>query len=245
MISAVILTHNNEATIQRTLESLLWCDERIAIDDFSTDKTVSIASAYKTKIIQHHLSDDFATQRNFGLDQTKGEWVLYVDSDEVVSEKLKKEILQAIKNDQIIGYFVQRKDIVFGNELKHGETAGVRLLRLAKKTAGSWERPVHEIWSVLGPTSQLANPLFHLPHPDVAQFLDDINRYSTLNAKYLYSQQIREPVWYIVAYPAAKFFVNYVWRMGFLDGTAGIIIAIMMSFHSFLTRAKLYMLWKR
>ena len=245
MISVVVLTHNSETTIQKTLQSLLWCDERIIIDDSSTDKTVSSAGAYKTKIIRHHLNDDFAAQRNFGLAQAKGEWVLYVDSDEVVSEELKKEIREAIKNDQIAGYFVERRDIVFGRELKHGETAGVRLLRLAKKSAGSWKRPVHEIWMVQGLTSQLAYPLYHFPHPNVAQFLDDINFYSSLNAKYLYAQQIREPVWYMVAYPAAKFFVNYIWRMGFLDGTAGVIIAVMMSFHSFLTRAKLYMLWKQ
>ena len=134
---------------------------------------------------------------------------------------------------------------MWGRELKHGETANVKLLRLAKKDAGSWTRPVHEVWMVEGEIGQLTSPLLHYPHPNVAQFLEEINTYSSLNAQYLYSQKVRANWLDILAYPAAKFFRNYFYHMGFLDGTAGVIAAIMMSFHSFLTRAKLYQAWNR
>src|SRR4030042_6223066 len=97
MISVVVLTHNNAGSIEQTLQSLAWSDEIIIIDDYSTDKTISIASTYKAKIIQHRLNHDFAAQRNFGLSKVKGEWVLFVDSDEVVSEELKNEIQRAIE----------------------------------------------------------------------------------------------------------------------------------------------------
>jgi glycosyltransferase involved in cell wall biosynthesis len=257
MITAVVLTHNNQSTIGRTLGSLLWCDERVVIDDFSTDRTLAIAKNFKTKIYKRHLCGDFAAQRNYGLSKVKGpvrnashsdvggEWVLFVDSDEVVSTKLRKEILAATASPDIHGFFLKRQDYLFGKALKHGEVGRMKLLRLGRKGSGTWMRPVHETWNMKGITGQLSNPLYHFPHPNVAQFLDGINTYSTLNAQYLHASGVDTNVLSIIAYPTAKFFLNYIWRLGFLDGTAGIIVAIMMSFHSFLTRAKLYMLWKR
>jgi len=262
MISAIVLTHNDEATIAKTLGSLPWCDEILIIDDGSTDNTLSKAEKFTTNIFNHPLSDDFSQQRNFGLSKAKHEWVLFVDSDEVVTDVLAKEIQEIVtpatlRNDRTVGYFIKRRDIMWGREFKHGEQGRMKLLRLAKKDAGKWIRPVHEAWSpyvkpaclqgraagdknIIG---ELAEPLLHSPHPNVAQYLEEINRYSTLNARYLFEQKIRVQWWQIVGYPLAKFFVNYIIRLGFLDGTAGAVVAIMMSFHSFLTRAKLWVYW--
>lgn len=131
---------------------------------------------------------------------------------------------------------------MWGRCLKHGETNRVRLLRLARKEAGVWRRPIHEVWQVSGKTGELKNPLLHYPHPNVAQFLEEINWYSSLNANYLFEHGVRINGGQIIAYPLAKFFLNYFWRLGCLDGTAGIVMALMMSFHSFLTRAKLWTL---
>jgi glycosyltransferase involved in cell wall biosynthesis len=244
MISAVVLSHNDAATIERALTSLKWADEILLIDDNSDDDTVAVAQKLGVRVYTHTLAGDFASQRNFGLSKTKGDWVLYVDSDEVVSKELADEIQAKLLNDTsgVEGYVVRRTDTLWGRELRHGETANVRLLRLAKKNAGKWTRPVHEVWEVKGSVRELTHPLLHYPHPDVAQFLADIDRYSTINANYFYSQRIRASAWQIVAYPAAKFLINYIWRLGFLDGVPGAIVAVMMSMHSFLTRAKLYML---
>lgn len=244
MISAIILSHNSEAEIGRTLESLSWCDERIVIDDFSTDKTVDIAKKKKALVFTRVLHDDFAAQRNFGLEKAKGEWVLFVDSDEVVSKNLAEEIKKSLTID-CSGFYIKRQDYLFGKKIEHGETSKVRLLRLAKKDSGKWERPVHEVWMVKGLIGELVHPLEHFPHPNVAQFVAEINRYSTVNARHLHAQNIKVPLWHIVAYPVAKFFVDYFWYRGFLDGTPGAIIALMMSMHSFLTRAKLWLLWHK
>ena len=254
MISAIVLSHNDEGSIARTLDSLIWCDEIIVIDDFSTDKTVDIAKKYTTNIHQHHLNDDFAAQRNYGLKIVEegparrslgegGEWILFVDSDEVVSAGLAKEIQESMEID-CMGFYMKRQDWLFGKRLRHGETGRVRLLRLAKKDAGKWERTVHEVWNVNGITGELSHTLDHFPHPDVAQFINEINHYSTLNARYLYSKNVHVRWWHIIVYPKAKFFLDYIWYLGFLDGTAGAIMALMMSLHSFLTRAKLYLLWR-
>jgi glycosyltransferase involved in cell wall biosynthesis len=244
MISAVILTHNDEKTISRTLKSLQWCDERIVIDDCSHDKTLEIVKQYGVLVYTKALSGDFATQRNFGLSKATGDWIFFVDSDEVVSEELQKEISLAVRKDNVSGYMIRRLDTIFGRSLNHGEAGNIRLLRLAKKGTGEWKRSVHETWDIHGETQTLHEPLHHFPHPDVAQFLDEINMYSTLHAKVLYDEGIRTNGWQVWAYPLVKFKLNYILRLGFLDGMAGMIVAVMMSFHSFLARSKLYLLSK-
>lgn len=274
MVTAVVLTHNNEKTIEKTLDSLSWCDKCICIDDNSSDRTVEIVKKKKADVYIRALSGDFASQRNFGLEKVKGpeEWVLFVDSDEIVTDALKKEILSKISTphrhsrarppvrqesgnpssrnwipaqgqNDTNGYFIKRTDVFLGRGLRYGETAHVKLLRLAKKGAGVWIRPVHEYWDIEGHTETLDNPLIHESHTNVAQFIDEINIYSTINARYLYKQGVRSTVFAILAYPTVKFIQNYFFRLGFLDGTRGCIMALMMSFHSFLTRGKLYLLW--
>jgi len=245
MITSVVLTHNSEATLEATLKCVSFTDEIVVIDDASTDHTVEIAKKYHAVVIPHGLKADFAAQRNFGLTKARGDWVLFVDADEVVTDALTKDILSAVRDTVNDGYYLKRQDTVWGRKLRHGETSQVRLIRLGRKGAGTWVRPVHEIWQIHGFVSELKHPLLHFPHPNITQFLRDINDYSSANAAYMFGQGTRVSWWHIVAYPSAKFFVNYMWRRGFLDGTPGTILALMMSFHSFLTRAKLWQLWQR
>jgi len=245
MVSGVVLTHNSGPTLSRTLESLAFCDELVVIDDYSTDETEDIAKAHNARVVRYALKGDFARQRNRGLSEAKGDWILFVDADEVIDIPLASEIQKAVTSHKVDGYFFRRKDTMWGRTLRFGETENVRLMRLARKGAGSWVRPVHEVWDVHGYTETLTHPILHYPHPDVRQFLSDINDYSTTNASYLYDQGVRVSWLTILAYPSAKFFVNYIWRQGWRDGTPGAVIALMMSFHSFLTRAKLWHLWQK
>lgn len=244
MISAIVLTENSAAIVERVIKSVAWCDEVIVIDDESIDHTVEIAKKYNAQVHVRPLYDDFAAQRNFGLSKAKGDWVLFVDSDEVVTPELKNEILEKIKADYD-GYFLKRRDFLFGRWLQHGETANVKLLRLAKMNAGKWVGKVHEVWRIQGKTGILDNPLLHYPHQTIREFLDEINTYSTIRASELRAKNMRVSGWRIVIYPVAKFIQNYFLRLGFLDKTAGAIVGLMMSFHSFLVRAKLHLLWKK
>ena len=131
---------------------------------------------------------------------------------------------------------------MFGKWLKHGETGSVKLLRLARKDEGRWVRPVHEVWQVKGQTLELKNPLLHYPHQTVKELLEEINFYTSLNAQVFYDQGVRARPWQIIVYPLGKFIKNYFWKWGFLDGMAGFLSAVFMSFHSFLTRSKLWVL---
>ena len=135
MISVVILTKNEENNIAACLESLSWCEEKIVVDDKSTDKTVEIAKKMGAKVYERAMEQDFSAQRNFGLEKAEGEWVLFIDADERVSSALWYEIMERT-NDPInpyVGFFVKRLDVMWGKELRHGETGNIKFLRLAKK----------------------------------------------------------------------------------------------------------------
>ncbi len=242
MISAVVLTKNNQNSIARCIKSINWADEILVIDDFSTDSTIDIAQKYGAKILQHHLDNNFAQSRNSALDKAKGDWVMFIDSDEEIGKDLQVEIQKAVLDGTFDGYFLKRKDFFFGKWLNYGETGNVRLLRLGRKNKGKWLRKVHEKWEIKGPTSQLKNPLSHYPHPTIAHFLKNINDYSTLHAQVAFEEGKKTNYLDILLMPTGKFLKNYIILLGFLDGVPGLIMALMMSFHSFLSQAKL---WQR
>jgi len=186
---------------------------------------------------------DFAQARNEALTQVKTPWVLFLDTDETISPALKQEITLAIQTDQFAAYYIPRRDTFLDRELKHGETGHTKLIRLARTNFGTWVRPVHEVWQGQGRVGELKHPLLHTPHKTIASFLAKINRYSTLEANYRYQKGFKSNLFKIALYPLAKFKLNYLFRLGFLDGVPGAIMAIMMSFHSYLTWTKLYLLW--
>ena len=188
---------------------------------------------------------DFAAARNEELSKAKTGWVLFVDSDEKITPELKDEVLKAIESKDFDAYYIPRLDTFMGRELRHGETGSAKFIRLARKDYGKWERPVHEMWEGKGKVSTLTSPLLHESHKTISSFLDKINLYSTIDAEYRYKQGIKSSLWKIWLYPFAKFKYNYFFRLGFLDGTPGAIMAIMMSFHSYLTWTKLYLLWQK
>lgn len=249
-ISAVLLTKNEEKNIEECLKTLSWCDEMVIIDDNSEDRTVELAKKIGATFYIHSLNNDFSTQRNFGLSKAKNEWVLFVDADERITKDLQDEILLSISSQNLLkqkmrGFYIKRKDFMWGRELKHGETGNIKLLRLAKKNAGKWEEKVHEKWNIRGKIGELKNPILHYPHQLISEFLKEINFYTDLRAKELYERGEKANILSIILYPKVKFIVNYIFKRGFLDGIFGFIYAIMMSFHSFLVRSKLWLLWRK
>lgn len=247
MISAVVLTKNEEKNIKPCLASLSWCDEIIVIDDNSTDRTIEIVKKTKAKIFVRSLDNNFSQQRNYGLQKASGDWVLFVDADEKVPSALWYEIMQHTNNtfDSFSGYYLKRTDFIWGKKLEHGETGNVKFLRLAKKDAGLWVGAVHEVWKVSGNTSVLNNFLLHYPHAGVENFLTEINYYTDIRAKELFEGNTKVSALTIFLYPAGKFIMNYFIKLGILDLVPGLVFALMMSLHSFLTRGKLWMLYQK
>ncbi|MCL5798223.1 MAG: glycosyltransferase family 2 protein [Patescibacteria group bacterium] len=247
LISAVILTKNDERTIKRCLESLSWCHEIIVVDDYSSDNTLSLVRDFNKdiRIYKRHIGGDFSSQRNYALEKINTKWVLFVDSDEEIPDELAKEITQNLKNtinSGIQGYYIMRKDTFAGKLLEHGETGNISFIRLAKKDAGKWYGKVHEVWNIPGKKITLKHNIYHFPHPSVSLFLDEINRYTDIEAYARFKEGRRDGFKEILFFPLGKFLCNYLIKLGFLDGVPGLLVAVMMSFHSFLVRAKLFRL---
>lgn len=247
MVSSVVLTKNEEKNIKECLAGLKWCDEVIVIDDYSEDKTVKIARSLGARIYERKLDDDFAAQRNFGLEKAKGDWVLFIDADERVATSLREEVIKLLsyKVTRYSGFYLKRRDFMWGRELKHGETGNVRLLRLAKKDSGRWGRAIHETWEVKGRVGELKNSLLHYPHQTLKEFIADIDWMSTLHAQENKKEGKRSNLFKIIFFPKLKFFDSWIFKRGFLDGTPGFLVAVMMSLHSFLAWSKLWLAQRR
>lgn len=250
MISAVVLTKNEEKNIIDCINSLQWCDEIVVIDDFSEDRTVELLEEQKNKKIRifgRHLSLDFAAQRNFGLEKASGDWVLFVDADERISVSLQYEIVGLIHEtiENYSGYSIRRTDTIWGRTLRFGEVGGIKLLRLGRKNSGKWTGHVHETWKINGKVGELKNAILHYPHQSISEFLHEINFYTDIRAKELFDKKTKAYWLSVILYPKVKFLQNYLFKLGFLDGIPGLIIALLMSLHSFLVRGKLWLLWQK
>jgi glycosyltransferase involved in cell wall biosynthesis len=242
-LSAVVLTKNEESNLERCLRSLSFCDEIITIDDNSEDRTQEIAQKYKTTIVTRPLNNNFSEQRNFGMEHTSGDWILFVDADEEVSTELAEEIKKILTDTTYSVFSIRRRDFWWGRELCYGETMKVRnngLIRLVKRGSGLWKGEVHEEFKSNQPSQRLHAFLNHFPHPSIKEFLKDINFYSSLRAQELFKKNKTTSSFEIIMYPLGKFLLTYFLKRGFLDGPAGFAYAFFMSFHSFLVRAKLY-----
>lgn len=243
-LSIVILTKNEEKKIEEAIKSAQFADEILLIDDYSTDKTLEIAQKYKVNFVQRRLNNNFSQQRNFALNQAKGDWIFFLDADEVITSELKVEIKTILsKNSSFCAYYIKRRNIFWGRILKHGELTLYYKrgkIRLVKRNSGIWKYSVHEIFSVKGPTKRLDNYINHYSHEGIKDFLKKINLYSSIRARELQRQGKKSNIFQILFYPIVKFKMNYIIKLGFLDGVPGFIYSFMMSFHSFLVRAKLY-----
>lgn len=238
MISAVVLTKNEENNIKKCLKSLQWCDEMVVIDDFSTDNTIKTAKSMGAVVFKRELGGDFSAQRNFGLERTKGDWVIFVDADEIVTPSLASEIKMAIKGTEHSGFLINRVDTFFGVKMKGGEWGSKLLVRLVKKGKGKWERSVHETLNVSGKIGVLSSPLLHSPSETISSRVDKINLYSTIHAVSNLNEGKNENLLKIVFWPIFKFFDNFVLKRGYKDATYGFAIGVLMSFHSFLAWSK-------
>lgn len=243
-LSAVVLTKNSEKEVTRLCKQLSFADEIIFVDDLSCDKTYSLAKKHGVRFFKRSLDRDFAAQRNFALSKSNCEWVIFIDADEDVSIQLAHEIKSKISNAGVNGYFLRRVDKMWGKILMHGDNT-VSLLRLGRKKEGRWAGKVHEVWEITGKTEELKNPLFHLPHQSITEFLAEVSFYAGIRAEELYTKNKKVSGFSIIAYPFGKFLDVFFLKKGFLDGIAGLVAALMISFYSFQVRARLWEIYAR
>ncbi len=219
---------------RRFLESINFADEVIVVVD--TDKKVETPKDKKIKVFARSLNGDFAGQRNFVLENSKSEWIFFVDDDEYIGTELANEILEKVKDGEMSGYSVNRQDVVYHQILRHGETGDIKILRLGRKTVGEFVRPVHEFWKIKGRVGELSNPLYHVKDHFVSEFIGRMDRYGQIDSQTLSEEG--KPFSYVrlLLNPVGKFSLNYFLKKGFLDGYAGLFLAYLMSVQSLCVR---------
>ncbi|MBI5407894.1 MAG: glycosyltransferase family 2 protein [Nitrospirae bacterium] len=237
-VSVVIITKDEDQNIEDALKSVSDAQEIIVVDAFSADKTVEICRKYTDKVYQLEWQG-FARQKQTAVDYAKGQWVLVLDADERVTPELKSEIVQAISNTDSSGFYIPRENYFIGKWIKHGGWWPDHTLRLFRKDKGRFEiREVHEKVVVDGKTSHLKNPLKHFTYRSMSDFIARAENYSTLAARELKKKGRCAGVFSLTVKPLATFLKMYFLRLGFLDGTRGLILAVLYGYYTFLKYAK-------
>ena len=197
MISAIVLAKDEGQQIDACLSSLSFCEELIVVDNGSRDNTVERARDRGARILDFSVQQGFSTMRNRAMKQARGDWVLFIDADERVSEALQQSIIRAVENDSTDSYALKRRDHWWGKTLTHGEVATAAqtgLVRLMKRNSGQWEGSVHERFVPTGAVGILEGYIEHYPHQTVLEFIVEINQYSSLRAQELHNQDRKSVV---------------------------------------------------
>ncbi len=232
-ISAAIISHNTEIP-RLVLQSIDFCDQiLVVVDSVKPRKDIKRG---KLHYYFRPLNNDFASQRNFALLKSTGDWILFLDTDEYLSRELAAEIKNLDKNNGFSGFYLPRIDVCFHQPLRRGETGHTKLLRLARKKAGSFSRSVHETWSIKGRVGKLSSPLYHIKDDFVGGFIDRMSRYAQIDASVLSHENKPFTFIRLFFYPLGKFLQNYFIRLGVLDGLIGLFQAYLMSVQSLTVR---------
>jgi len=228
-VSVIMLVGGNydEKLLKKCLASVSWADEIIRVE---TDK----------------LAGSFADWRNEGAKKARGEWLLYVDSDEQVSRDLKLEILNLFRISNlefgISAYAIPRQNILLGKCMRFGGWWPDYVIRLIQKDAlFEWEGDLHEQPKVRGEIGKLKNPLIHVSHRSLTEMVAKTNEWSEIEARLLFKAGHPKMTWWRFFSAAFReFWYRGVVKFGFLDGTVGIIEIVYQVFSRLVTYSKLW-----
>lgn len=238
-LSVVVSAFNEEKKVSDCLESIKdLADEIIFVDNTSTDKTVEIAKRYTSKIFLKPNSLMLNTNKNFGFSKAKGEWILSLDADERVTPELSGEIKSEIQNtkSEINGYWIPRKNILFGKWIQHAGWYPDRQLRLFRKMKGRFEeKHVHEMIKVEGKTSNLSHELLHHNYETIQQFLHKhVVIYAPNEANELLRKGYEFQWQDSMRFPFKEFISRFFAREGYKEGLHGLVLSLGMAFYHFI-----------
>lgn len=219
-LSVIIITHRQDQRFHQCLATVQFAPEIIVVTPPGP-------------------ITDFARERNQALAKATQPWVLFIDSDEVLTPSSITTLNKLTSQTKVKAFWIKREDYFLGQKLKWGEVGSHWQLRLGQRNAIRFSRPIHEQTQVQGTSQKSALVIKHFPHPSIDQFLSKIINYSTQEAEYRYSIQQRFHIWQLML-PFAKFIFNYFLKLGFLDGFRGLTYALIMSIHSLSVRSQLY-----
>jgi len=243
LLSAVVLTLNEERHIAACLDSLAWADERIVLDSHSSDRTIEIAQAKGARVVQRAFAN-WAEQRTVAMTLASYPWVFFVDADERVTPELAAEVRQVIQSDACVGYWVPRRNYILGKLIRHAGWSPDYQPRLLKVARCRWDpaRPVHELVIFDGPDGRLTNTLIHYNYENLSQFITKQERYTDIAARQLYTEGKRARLRSFIGQPVREFIRRYISLQGYRDGLHGLVLSALLAYYALRTYVKLWRL---
>jgi len=213
------------------------------VDSYSTDNTLEICREYSDWIVQHEYVNS-ATQKNWAMPQIKTDWVLQIDSDEIIEPALAEEIKKAISQPDMSadGFEIPRKNLIWGKWVRSCGIYPDYQLRLFRAKKGRWtDREVHAHVVGLDKVQRLTN---HLIHHDLTDLSKELVQFSRQVVKWESNELVkygrRWRWWDVTLRPIAIFFLIYIFRGGFRDGFRGFYLSVYRAFYSFMIYTRLY-----
>ncbi len=242
-LSVIIITKNEEKNIVDCLESVKWVDEIVIVDAFSSDSTIEIAKRYTDKVFQKEWLG-FADQKSYALNLASNDWVLSLDADERVSEKLKIKLLNLLSDkselNNFSGYKIKRDNYFLGKKINScGWNKDYQLRLFKKSVAKLTNRLVHEGFEVSGEIGVIEDPILHLSYRSFKEAIEKINHYSTLEALEKSTRQ-KANFFTIIFYPVLYFIQHFIFRYGFIDGIYGFFVSLLHSWTKLLVQLKIW-----
>jgi glycosyltransferase involved in cell wall biosynthesis len=240
-ITATIITLNEEAHLGRCLQSLQEvADEVVVVDSGSRDQTREIARSFGARVVERSWSG-FSDQKNFAAEQSLHPWILSLDADECLSDKLKEELLEVKKGIPLASAFsFARRTCYLGHWINHSGWYPDVKVRLYPKDKAAWcGLYVHEALQVQGEVQLLRGELLHYTCDSLSEHHQRVDRYTDLAAAELWGKGKQAGWSQLLGSPLAAFMKTYFLKAGFLDGRPGFYIAIFAAYYNFLKYAKL------
>lgn len=241
-LTVLIVSKEDSDVIGDAIKSVSgFAHEVIVIDSNNDDSTKLIAEKLNAKVINHHFKD-FADQRNFAILNASTPWVLYLDSDERVTNKFKEEVEELItkynEESSIGGYYISRKTFYYGRDWNYTDQVQ-RLFRRNKFI--EWKGTVHETPIIKGEFGEIKSPILHYTHRNLSQMVRKTNEWSEYEARLRFNAG-HPPLapWRFLRVMATEFIDSYVKNKGYKNGTHGFIEAVYQAFSIFITYAKLW-----
>ncbi len=239
-VSAVIITYNEEKNIRRTLQQLYWCDEVVIVDSYSTDNTLAICKEFGCTIFSRKF-EGYGEQKRFAVLQASNDWVLCIDADEVLTDKLIWEMTEELLSGTPCSGFSVRMNLVFlDKEFVHGKESGRYFLRLFNKLHGGFtDDKVHESIQVEGKIKKLHHTIRHYSYTSLHQCLEKCNRYSTYSAEMAFGKGKTKSILAIFFGLPYNFFKYYFLERNFLNGLKGFYWSVFSTYYHFAKYVKL------
>jgi glycosyltransferase involved in cell wall biosynthesis len=238
-ISVFIITFNEEKIIGKCLEKLSSFDEIIVVDSGSTDNTVAICESFGAKVIYRKF-DNFGLQKQFALNQTKNDWVLSLDADEVLSDVLITEISNLDFSSDYIAYTIPRTHVFLNKVFIYGAESKRPILRLLHKSFGGFTpNIVHETIEIQGKTGHLKNEMLHYTVFDISTAIQKQIKYALLSGELLNEKNKKSSLFKLVIKFPFDFIRYYFFQRNFMNGYAGFTWSMFSAFCNYLKYAKL------